>query len=86
MREGSFASKTCTLKSLITSDHPFLTVKKIVEISEECQVDYSKIVGFLNTCRNHHSEIRNCLLNIAKEFRPDIYDEVTSFLEESKIV
>ncbi|MEQ9116213.1 MAG: hypothetical protein RLN62_05410 [Rickettsiales bacterium] len=65
-------NKASTLQNLLQAQEPFVTVKKLTEIANECNVDYETIVGFINGCRMHHDEIRKCLFSIAQKYRPDI--------------
>ncbi len=70
------ASKTdsTVLKTLLSDPEPLVTVKKLESIAIECDISYSEVVSFINGCRTNHDEIHNCLISIAKKYRPDLVE------------
>lgn len=63
------------LKSLLGTNQPFVTVKKLEAIAKECKVPYSEVITFIQGCRTNHDEIKKCLLAIARKYRPDLVEK-----------
>ena len=64
------------LKDLLSQTYPVLTVSQMSNIAEECNISYSKVLSFVNTCREKHGIMREELHKFIRFYRPDLSNKL----------